>query len=50
MRQQISIAPGRLFTLQNQYDNCVRLSYALLWSEKLEKSLKILGKMTINMI
>jgi DNA-binding transcriptional MocR family regulator len=50
MRQHISIAPGNLFTLQNQFDNCVRLSYGLQWSDKLENSLKILGRLTKNMI
>ena len=44
IRQKISIAPGRMFTLQKQYDNCLRLSFGLQWTEKLEGTLKILGK------
>lgn len=39
----ISIAPGRMFTLQNQFDNCMRLSYGLPWSDQLEHTLKTLG-------
>jgi DNA-binding transcriptional MocR family regulator len=45
VRNQISIAPGSMFTLQNQFKNCMRLSYALPWNEKLESSLKLLGKL-----
>ena len=42
---KISIAPGNMFTLQSQFRNCMRLSYALPWDEKLECSLKLLGKL-----
>jgi DNA-binding transcriptional MocR family regulator len=44
IRQKISIAPGRMFTLQHQFYNCMRLSYGLPWNEKLNSSLKALGK------
>lgn len=37
-------SPGTIFTLQNQYQNCMRLSYGLPWSAKVEKALKELGK------
>jgi hypothetical protein len=43
LRQKISFAPGRIFTLQNQYANCLRLNYGLLWNDQLEKSLQALG-------
>lgn len=42
-RRKISFAPGRIFTLQDQYDNCLRLNYGLLWNERLETHLKALG-------
>lgn len=45
MAQGISIAPGRMFTLQNQFHHCMRLSYGLEWNEELENKLRILGKM-----
>ena len=45
IKNKISIAPGNMFTLQNQFRNCMRLSYALPWNEKLESSLKLLGKL-----
>jgi len=40
----ISIAPGRMFTLQSQFHNCLRLNYGLPWSDKLEQELKLLGQ------
>jgi len=45
LRQKISIAPGRIFTLQNQFDHFLRLSYGMPWSSRIEQSLKILGRM-----
>jgi DNA-binding transcriptional MocR family regulator len=43
--RKISFAPGRIFTLQNQYHNCMRLNYGLLWNDKLETQLKFLGNL-----
>jgi DNA-binding transcriptional MocR family regulator len=45
MRHGISIAPGRMFTLQEQYRNCLRLSYGLVWEPRMEKALQKLGKL-----
>lgn len=45
LKHKISIAPGMLFTLQKQFSNCLRLSYGLPWNDKLESSLKLLGKL-----
>ncbi|TWF33865.1 GntR family transcriptional regulator [Chitinophaga polysaccharea] len=45
IRQKISIAPGRIFTLQNQFENCMRLCMGLPWSEELKRKLKQLGKL-----
>ncbi len=42
---KISITPGRMYTLQNQYNNCFKLSYGMLWTEKIEAALKLLGKL-----
>lgn len=43
MKQKISIAPGRMFTLQDQYRNCMRLSYGQRWTPFIEERLKLLG-------
>ena len=44
MQQKISIAPGRMFTLQDQFNNCMRLSYGHQWTPILEERLKTLGE------
>lgn len=49
IRQKISIAPGRMFTLQPQFDNCLRLSFGLPWSEQLQRKLQQLGRIACNL-
>lgn len=49
LKFKISIAPGRMFTLQDQYNHCIRLSYGLLWNEQVDQALKLLGKLTKRM-
>lgn len=43
LKQQISFAPGRMFTLQRQFENCMRLSFGLPWSAAIKNQLKRLG-------
>jgi len=45
IKYNISFAPGRMFTLEDRYTNCMRLNYALEWSDKLRFDLKILGQL-----
>jgi len=45
IRNKISIMPGRMFTLQNQYKNFFKLNYGMVWDEKVEEGLKVLGKL-----
>ena len=49
MKQRISIAPGRMFTMQNQFENCMRLSIGLPWSEEVQLKLKQLGRLVANL-
>ncbi|SHF34329.1 aminotransferase-like domain-containing protein [Pedobacter caeni] len=49
LKQQISIAPGRMFSFQSQFDHCMRLSFGLPWTSLLEKKLQQLGKIATNM-
>ena len=49
IKQGISIAPGRMFTLQNQFENCMRLSIGLPWSEEVRNRLKLLGRLVAGM-
>jgi DNA-binding transcriptional MocR family regulator len=50
MEDKISIAPGRMFTLQNQFNNCMRLSYGLNWNERLDNRLQQLGALVKSMM
>lgn len=45
IKQRISIAPGRMFTLQNQFQNCMRLCIGLPWSVEIKQKLKQLGNL-----
>ncbi|MBE8721131.1 aminotransferase-like domain-containing protein [Sphingobacterium pedocola] len=45
LKKQISIAPGRMFTLQNQFQHCMRLCIGLPWTEELQLKLKQLGNL-----
>lgn len=45
IKQNISIAPGRMFTLQDQYENCMRLCFGLPWSENTRSQLEQIGKL-----
>ncbi|MDR6567680.1 aminotransferase-like domain-containing protein [Chitinophaga ginsengisegetis] len=49
MKQRTSIAPGRMFTMQNQFENCMRLSIGLPWSEEVQLKLKQLGRLVANL-
>jgi len=49
MRYGISIAPGRMFTLQEQYHHCLRLSYGISWNPGVEAALKQLGRIAREM-
>lgn len=50
LKRKISISPGRIFTLQNQFDNCMRLCIGLPWNDKLELKLKELGSLAKALI
>jgi DNA-binding transcriptional MocR family regulator len=45
MKHNISIAPGRIFSFQDQFSNCMRLSFGLPWSKELRESIKTLGRL-----
>lgn len=50
IKQQISIAPGRMFTLQDQFENCMRLCIGLAWSAEIKFKLKQLGNLAKMML
>lgn len=43
IKQKISFVPGRMFTQHNQFNNCLRLNFALKWDAGVEHDLKRLG-------
>ncbi|PIF43884.1 DNA-binding transcriptional MocR family regulator [Chryseobacterium sp. 52] len=45
MSHKINFAPGRMFSQYNQYQNCMRLNYALEWTDRVESDLEKLAKM-----
>jgi DNA-binding transcriptional MocR family regulator len=45
IKHNISISPGRMFTLQNQFGNCMRLSIGLPWTDELKFKLEKLGNL-----
>ena len=45
MKHNISIAPGRIFSFQDQFSNCMRLSFGLPWTNELRQSIQTLGRL-----
>lgn len=45
LKHNISIAPGRIFSFQNQFSNCMRLSFGLPWSNELRTAIQTLGRL-----
>ncbi|GAO45493.1 PLP-dependent aminotransferase family protein [Flavihumibacter petaseus] len=45
LKQKIGFSPGRMFTLQPQFDNCMRISLGVLLTPELEPRLKQLAKL-----
>lgn len=43
LKNRISFSPGRMFTLQDRFHNCLRLSIGLPWNNELNLKLKQLG-------
>lgn len=48
IRRNITFAPGRMFTQYNQYNNCMRLNFAMEWTDKVNSDLKTLGEIASN--
>lgn len=50
LRRKITFAPGRIFTLQDRYNNCMRISYSNPWSKTVDDGLKTLGKLAHQLL
>lgn len=49
LAERISIAPGPIFSPRERYSSCVRLSCGFPWSERHEKAIKTLGRLTAEL-
>lgn len=47
---KISISPGRIYTLQHQYNHCLKLSFGMKWNNDLELALKRVGKLAKELL
>jgi DNA-binding transcriptional MocR family regulator len=45
LKHNIGIAPGHIFSTQGQFQNYIRLTYGLPWSNRVEEGLKVLGEL-----
>lgn len=42
---QITIGPGRMFSVSHAYKHCIRLNYSYPWSAEIEQAIMLLGKL-----
>ena len=49
LAEDISIAPGPMFSATQKYKNFIRLSCALPWNQKLEQALINLGRLVYSL-
>jgi DNA-binding transcriptional MocR family regulator len=40
----ISVAPGQIFSAQNEFTNCLRLNFGQAWTPGVESALRTVGK------
>jgi len=45
MRNHVSIVPGKIFSANCNYSNCIRISFGKPWDEDAEYGLQVLGKL-----
>jgi DNA-binding transcriptional MocR family regulator len=43
IKQQVSVAPGRIFSSQDQYSHYLRIGYGKPWNDNIERGMKIIG-------
>jgi DNA-binding transcriptional MocR family regulator len=50
LKENISIAPGKMFSVNKQFDHCFRLNASFECSESAERAVKRLAELTLNML
>jgi DNA-binding transcriptional MocR family regulator len=49
MKYQVSIAPGRIFSMRERYSNYIRIGYGKPWGDEVERGIRILGSLVKKM-
>jgi DNA-binding transcriptional MocR family regulator len=49
MKYQVSIAPGRIFAMSDQYSNYLRMSFGKPWNDEVERGIRIIGNLVKKM-
>ncbi|GEP93378.1 transcriptional regulator, GntR family [Chitinophaga terrae (ex Kim and Jung 2007)] len=49
LKHQITFCPGRIFSLQNKYNNCLRISFGTPYNKQVDDALRTLGKLVRKM-
>jgi DNA-binding transcriptional MocR family regulator len=49
VENRIAIAPGPIFSSRAQYANCMRITFALLWSPRVEEAVATLGRIATSL-
>ena len=50
MKHKVSIMPGRIFAVSNNYSNCIRLSFGRPFNEDTEYGMMLIGKLIRKML
>lgn len=45
MEEKIATAPGPIFSVRNQFRNCIRISCGMPWSSAFERAIQTLGRL-----
>jgi DNA-binding transcriptional MocR family regulator len=49
MKYQVSVAPGRIFSMRDQYSHYLRIGYGKPWNDEMERGIRILGNLAKKM-
>jgi DNA-binding transcriptional MocR family regulator len=49
MKSQVSVAPGRIFSMRDQYSHYIRIGYGRPWNDDVERGIRILGNLVKKM-
>jgi DNA-binding transcriptional MocR family regulator len=49
MKYQVSIAPGRIFAMSDQYSNYLRMGFGKPWNDETERGIRIIGNLVKKM-